>query len=119
MEKIQLYIKQWNKIDGIKPQNDPEFIKEFMLFVDGTEGDHWEFSGENGYCGFTAVVCETPLYLYGRGLSFEFAYGNDFVKVFTANHHGFWVPEYINLKGDEALPLLSILRKKLTQWGGF
>ena len=117
---IEDYLKTWNEAENPKPCNDPVFIKMFVEFIGDRGSDHFEFSGDNGYCGYTAVVYEEdPRFSWGRGISFEFAYGLDFVKVFTAQHCGYWVPEYINLQGGEAATIIGILNEKFIRWGGF
>lgn len=117
---IKEYLTKWEDADSPKPSNDKGFIKAFTEFLESKDKDHFKFDGENYYCGYTATVYEDdPRYCYGRTLTFEFAYGIDFVKVFTGAHGGFWVPEYIDLKGGDAVPILVILNKKFTQWGGF
>jgi hypothetical protein len=119
MDYIDEYIKEWNDAPNPKPQNNAEFIKEFTKFAKDSDFDRWEFDGENGYCGYTAVLHEHPPYLPVYGLGFEFAYGRDFVKVFTNRHNGFWTPEYINLKGEDSKELISIIKDKLIGWAGF
>lgn len=116
--EIKKYIDEWEYIDGVKPINDSTFMYNFMGFIKDSDIDQWNFSGENGYCGNTAKVQEHPSYVPLQGFGFEFAYGANFVKVFNANHSGFWVPEYIDLKGDESLVLLGIIKNKLLEWGG-
>lgn len=118
MGDIKNYIAAWNK-EEVKPQNNPKFIGDFLEFAKGADFDHWEFDGENGYCGYTAILHEHPQHIPVYGIGFEFAYGKDFVKVFTSRHNGFWTPEYIDLKGDDAKELLSVIRDKLTGWAGF
>ena len=111
---IEEYIKKWDGFSGEKPINDPEFISLFIDFIKDKAGEYFEFEGDNGYCGHTALVYEVPIaHAFTRVMGFEFAYGLDFVKVFTAYHEGFWVPEYISLTGNEAKPILSILNKKI------
>ena len=117
---LKEYIEKWHKIDGEKPCNEKEFISAFIEFIKSKDKDHFEFDGENHYCGFTATVYdENPNYCMGRTMAFEFAYDKDFVKVFTAAHNGFWTPEYINLKGDDAKEILGVLKYQLIQWAGF
>lgn len=124
MEYIKEYIEMWNKEDH-KPQNDGKFIAHFTEFAEGADLDHWDFDGENGYCGYTAALWEHPRTIPVNGLTFEFAYGRDvaygrgFVKVFTGAHNGFWTPEYINLEGVVAKELLTIIERKLHGWAGF
>ena len=103
-----------------KTNNRPEFIAAFIEYMNGKGADNYEFTGDNGYCGYTARLYDVhPRYSFSRTMAFEFAYGVDFVKVFTAYHDGFWVPEYINLKGGEAAPILNVLNGKFMRWGGF
>lgn len=114
------YLENWNNHKSPKPVNDENFISEFKEFMRSKNKDHYHFEGENGYCGFTATLHEVePAFQFSRCMSFEFAYGADFVKVFTAHHQGFWVPEYISLKGEDAQEILSILSEKCSQWSGF
>lgn len=119
MEYINLYIYDWNKADAPKPVNEPEFIAAFTELAKDADFDQWGFYGENNYCGYTATLSEYSKYIPVRGLDFEFAYGRDFVKVFTGNHNGFWTPEYIDLKGEAANELLAIIKDKLICWSGF
>lgn len=119
MDKIKNYILEWNKEEGIKPQNNPEFISNFLEFAKSADSDHWEFDGDNGYCGCTAILHEHPRQLPAYGLGFELAYGKGFVKVFTGSHGGYWTPEYINLEGEAAKELLDVIRSKIIEWAGF
>lgn len=119
IERIKEYVAEWNKMDGVKPCNDPQFISDFIEFCKNSEKDQWGFSGENGYCGNTATISEFDRCGFSSGLEFEFAFGSNFVKVFTANHHGFWVPEYICFSNDQAKELLDIIKTKALEWAGF
>jgi hypothetical protein len=117
---LKEYIEKWDKLEGEKPSNEKEFISAFIEFMKARDSDYYEFEGDNGYCGCTAIIWdENPNYCMGRSMYFEFAYGKDFVKVFNGNHNGFWVPEYINLKGDDAKEILGILKFELIRWAGF
>jgi len=118
-EDIKNYISEWDKEDGPKPKNDPKFIGDFLEFAKSSDFDQWEFGGENQYCGYTATLKEHPENIPVHGLGFEFAYGKDFVKVFTSDHNGFWVPEYISLSGEGATYLLWLISFKLNGWAGF
>lgn len=123
LERIKAYIKQWDLEEGIKPKNDSAFIADFISYLQSRNSDHLEFEGDNDYCGHTAIIHEMDY--MGRSwsssdnLKLELAYGVDFVKVFTGNHNGFWVPEYINLKGGDAAPIIAALWIKFGEWGGF
>jgi len=119
MKYINNYINIWNEENNPHEANDPQFIAEFTAFAKNSGSDQWEFEGDNGYCGHTALLHEHPAYLPVLGVGFEFAYGKDFIKVFTNMHHGFWSPEYINLAGDDAAELLAIIKDKLNSWAGF
>jgi hypothetical protein len=117
---IEEYLKTWDEAPAPKPSNDPEFVTAFIEYMKDKSADDYEFTGDNGYCGHTAILYDVhPRYSFSRAMAFEFAYGVDFVKVFTAYHDGFWVPEYISLKGGEAAPIIGILNEKFVRWGGF
>lgn len=116
---IEKYLEEWQKSESPKEQNNPKFIRGFTNYIKSKDADHWDFSGENGYCGYTATVLDCFNGYSWSSLDSEFAYGKDFIKVFTAHHHGFWSPEYINLSGEEAKEILDILHQKLIAWGGF
>ena len=118
MKEIKSCIEKWNN-NNPKPQNDVQFITAFVEFAQNADFDQWSFTGENGYCGYTATIYEYPQSLPLVGLGFEFAYGSTFVRVFTNQHNGFWVPEYINLKGEDAKELLCIIKESLNGWTGF
>lgn len=118
--KMIEYLKGWKSAGNPKPVNDESFYKLFVEFLKNqTNKDNFSFSGDNNYCGSTAVFDEDGFGYRVGELVFEFAYGEDFIKIFTLKHDGFWVPEYINLKGAEAEELLSILYDKLIMWSGF
>lgn len=121
---ILSYIEEWHKIDGVKPINDPTFIANFTKFLKNNPKEYFEFKGDNNYCDHTVVVhTYEPSFTYFRSQpdmdTFEIAYDCNFIKVFTANHNGNYVPEYISLHGEAAQELLTILKDKLLQWGGF
>ncbi len=118
MEYITEYIKNWNT-ENPKPKNDLIFIAEFTEFARNSDFENWKFAGDNGYCGYTAFLSEYPDYIPVSGLGFEFAYSKDFVKVFTDTHNGFWTPEYIDLSGVDAKPLIGVIKEKLNGWAGF
>jgi hypothetical protein len=114
------YLKQWY-FSNYVPNNE-EFVKKFIEFIKSTTYDQWQFKGINGYCGYTALVANCPFHLRHfaeTGMLFEIAYGEDFVKVFNGNNNGFWVPEYIDLKGKDSVKILNILKSKFLEWGGF
>lgn len=120
-EPLKEYIEEWNAIEGGKPENDEKFISDLMEFMRACDSGHYGFTGNNDYCGHTAILNEVD-YRYSFSsnfMSLEFAYGADFVKVFAGNHNGFWVPEYIDLRGDDAAPLLALLKDAFDRWGGF
>lgn len=121
MKTIEDYLKHWESIEGTKPVNDDTFIELFIEFMRSKDKDHYEFTGENHYCGNTAIIHDVePQYCLGKtNIGFEFAYSKDFVKVFTSEHQGFWSPEYISLEGFEAKQILHILEMKFLEWGGF
>ena len=108
-------IEDYLNSDWVK--NSPQMMSAFMDYISDEDREWYFKSGENGYCGYTAIVSDS--YNPFGCPRFEFAYSKDFVKVFTANHHGFWVPEYISLTGGDASEILNILKQKLLKSGGF
>lgn len=120
---------------SVREKNNPEFIEAFIAWCqeddrvwsfennkNGYEDARlWSFeSNKNGYYGYTAFVCESYNPWVIEPL-FEFAYSGKekFVKVFTAKNNGYWVPEYISLKGDEARTMLDIMKTALLEVSGF
>jgi len=122
---LQDYISNWQKIDmGEKPVNEPIFYAEFKQFLQQSPPTHFDFKGENNYCGYTAIVyVNDPSYRFFHNEYddevFEIAYDSSFVKVFTGKHNGYYVPEYLSLSNEDAFELLSILHRKMLQWAGF
>ncbi len=111
----------YSKYSGerLNGKNNPEFIETFTEWCQDAERV-WSFeSNENGYCGYTAYISES--YNPFSMPRFEFAYSGTgrFVKVFNANNNGYWVPEYIDLEGEEARTLLSTLKTALLKASGF
>ena len=120
---MQEYIEAFDSV-GNQDVNDQQFIKEFTQWLSSLEADCFEFEGNNDYCGFTVQTYkECPKYSWDiDNHAFEISYRGSrskIVKVYTPNHHGFWVPEYIDLTGDECEEILDIIKTNLLQWGGF
>lgn len=114
---IDEYLKIWHDSDE-KEKNNLEFMASVIDYL-SSEDRCWTFGdGENGYCGYTCHVFDeySPWLQYPR---FEFAYSSDFVKMFSASHNGFWVPEYIDVSGNDAKPLLKILSSACLKSNGF
>lgn len=92
------YISEWNKSED-KPSNEKVFIDEFIKLLDNFPDEREvEFDGDGSYFGKQVTLL--PFSYYGkpdRNLSFEVAYRQDQIRVYTAHHHGFWNPEYINI----------------------
>jgi len=130
MNKFTKYMQdylEYFKDATIKPKNDQQFIEEFTGWLSSLTPSCFEFEGDNGYCGFTIQVYkECPKYSWDiNNHAFEISYSGEhqglckLVKVYTPNHNGFWVPEYIDLTGDECDKILDIIKTNLEQWGGF
>ena len=127
---MQDYIEDFSTAT-IKPKNDQQFIEEFTEWLSSLTSSCFEFEGDNDYCGFTVQVYKNdPKYAWGYDCgndnhAFEISYSGEhqdlckLVKVYTPNHNGFWVPEYIDLTGDECDEILDIIKTNLEQWGGF
>lgn len=98
--KLENYIHDWNKIEGNKPVNEEEFINLFVIFLRSVNDyDEVTFDGDGAYFGKQIQILKGGQ--IGRAdhdLSFEIAYMPDYkISVYTANHHGFWQPEYLCL----------------------
>jgi len=129
MNKFTQYMNEWiytfNTFGCDK--NDPLFIEHFTEWLASLTPDCFEFEGNNDYCGFTVQVYKSnPKYCWTvDNHLFEISYSGEhqdlskLVKVYRANHNGFWVPEYIDLIGDDCDEILSIIKNNLEQWGGF
>ena len=123
-EFLKQYIRDWQDVGGVKPDHTLQFLSDFSVYIKELGCEHFDFNnGENGYCGYTAYCYESdPNYkrYSGRGvLDFEFAYGKDFVSVFTMHHEGFWTPAYISLKGNESKYIIDILKSKCLELHNF
>lgn len=99
-DNLIAYIKNWNEIDGIKPCNEETFIKEFLNLINNYP-DEMEvtFDGEGAYFGKQVTL--EPFSYYGRppiDLRFEVAYSKTLLKVYSANHNGFWYPEFLSIE---------------------
>jgi hypothetical protein len=96
------YIDKWNAIDGFKPANEKEFIDLFYkLFLDYDDRE-LEFNGEGSYFGKQVTLY--PDSMYGkthRNMRFEVSYNKERISVYSGNHNGFWVPEFINITKNE------------------
>jgi hypothetical protein len=96
------YIEHWNKIDGIKPQNEPKFIELFIDFMQSLDdsGDI-DFEGDGSYFGKQIKVYKDRNYSRHYGYGFEIAYCDSIISVYKDNHEGFWTPEYIRVRNVE------------------
>lgn len=101
-EELKDYLKQWHKIEGIKPKNVPYFIDLFEAFMDGlTDSRDISFDGDGSYFGQQVTIEEDSVYRSSGEFGFEICYCATIVRVYSSNHNGFWHPEYIDLKIDE------------------
>jgi len=106
------YVDQWNAINDIaKPQNEKTFIDLFYkLFLEDYDDREVEFNGQGSYFGYQVTLY--PDSMYGkthRNLKFEVAYNKENISVYSANHNGFWYPEFIRLKkGDPEFDALIL-----------
>lgn len=121
-DKLKAYVEQWHSIEGIKPQNEKEFIDEFITYLDNIHRDdidRFEFHGDNDYFGKQVVIFENDPYWMSKDrprsdmLSFEIAYQSNYaISIYSANHDGFWVPEFAMVTQDH--PDFSSLYKALS-----
>jgi hypothetical protein len=96
------YVKAWKATDDNekKPCNEDVFIDGFIEYLKTIEEPaDMRFCGTNDYGGLNVVVCKDENYYPDINLSFEVNYGrNVFIKVYKANHNGYWTPEYLSMK---------------------
>jgi hypothetical protein len=102
-DALMAYVDNWAAIDGLKPCNEEEFIVLFYKLLAGFPDEREvSFDGEGSYFGKQVTL--EPFSYYGRPpsqLRFEVAYSHGSIRVYSANHNGFWYPEFIRMsKGD-------------------
>ncbi len=120
-EYMQEYLDDFKNRD----KNDPLFIKDFTEWLATLGHESFQFEGDNDYCGFTvAVYKEDSRYSWDTSnTAFEVSYrGTEpykIVKVYTPYHNSFWVPEYIDLAGEDCTEILGVIKSNLNKWGGF
>lgn len=104
LETFKAYIQNWNKIEGVKPCNEDDFIAGFIMLLNSID-DHRDidFDGEGSYFGKQISLCYGQgVWIADKDLSFEISYSKKQIRVYTKNHNGFWRPEYMNI--DETHP---------------
>ncbi len=99
-------------VEDFSPQSDennPEIIKAFLEFL-GAEQDYseWSFDGENAYGDRQVTYAQRPW-----GFCMEIVYSSTSIKAYNGASD-YWQPEYIQLSGERAKPLLEALKACLT-----
>jgi hypothetical protein len=96
--KLKEYIENWNSIKGVKPENESEFVSLFCDFL--FEADlYMEFDGDGAYFGKQISIHENS-YFSDSVFNFEIAYSNENISIYSGNHNGFWVPEYVSMTSE-------------------
>lgn len=99
-EGLKEYIRQWNANYGLKACNEKTFIDGFLNLINNYPDDREvEFQGEGAYFGKQIQLL--PFTYYGRTdglLNFECAYSKTELRVYSANHNGFWYPEFLRIE---------------------
>ena len=101
---LEDYIAKWSSIDSVKPCNEQNFYELFTELLKSDLDDRdFEFDGEGSYFGKQVSLNIGSLYSWGfrNTLSFEIAYSNDRIRVYTGNHNGFWTQEYIDMDSSD------------------
>ena len=112
-EKLKQYIRDWNAIDGIKPQNEPLFMFEFVKLLQNYPDEREvEFDGEGAYFGKQVTLL--PFSTWGKQsneLNFEVAYDKSEIRVYSGRNNGFWWPEFIRITNvdPDFKPLYDVL----------
>lgn len=97
--EISLYTAGWWSSEG-KDKNDPEFIRMFIEYLASIDdADDVILGGSGAYFGVECTVRKDRNHWGDVG--FEVAYSDTQISVYTDNHQGFWVPEYIALGKDD------------------
>lgn len=99
-EPLIQYVKDWQKTEFVKPQNEQLFIDGFITLIKNYPDDREiEFNGEGAYFGKQVTL--SPFSYYGYTscdeLMFEVAYCEDKISIYTAHHYGFWSPEFLRM----------------------
>ena len=74
------------------------------------------FDGEGSYFGKQVTISKDTNYRISN-YGFEIAYSDNHIRVYTSNHHGFQVPEFIDLydKDEDFKELKELLNTKLKE----
>ena len=102
-KKLEQYIKNWNKLQGVKPENEDVFIDMFIVFLSELSDEQdIQFDGKGSYFGKQVTIDYNSSYRYRSLLKFEIAYSVNQIRVYTGNNNGYWQPEYICMSSDHA-----------------
>lgn len=71
-------------------------------------------SGKNAIADIQKMLKKFGCTKFATGEDFDT--GDLFVQF---EHNGFWVPEYIDLRGVESEAIVKIIKEKFISWGGF
>jgi hypothetical protein len=99
VQQLSNYVIKWIAIDGLKPSNEQEFFDLFIkLLEDYPDDREITFDGDGAYFGKQVTL--EPFSYHSRArreLRFEVAYSETTIRVYSANHEGFWYPEFISM----------------------
>ena len=120
--KLENYIEKWEKIEDVKPENEPEFLEPFKYLlknVDLSEYGMMEFDGDNDYFGKQVTILFEP-HRYGTytKLKFEIAYNDNKCSIYSGYNNGYWVPEYAVLEGDDYKEIKELLFNQILKCVG-
>ena len=118
-ENLSLLVQKWKDVEGVKPQNDPQFIECFLECLKDADYEDFTFDGDGAYFG-KQVTWEVGSHYWCNkdvNLSFEIAYSDNEIRVYTGRNEGFWVSEYIsiNSKHEYFYTTKHILIQKLKE----
>lgn len=96
---LESYVKNWESIEGAKPCNEKVFVDGFIDFLGSLDDVRdLEHEGNNYQEGQQLVICKDATYSPNLNLHFEINYCPKFIKVYRANHDGYRVAEYLDMK---------------------
>jgi len=92
------YIKNWNLIENIKPENEEIFINNFIEMCKNIDDIRDIDFDEGSYGGKQIRIILDNAYFGDPYINFEIVYyTNERIVVYSGNHNGYWVPEFIDI----------------------
>lgn len=109
------FIEKWGVSDYLANQS--EFVDNFLIVMRRCDDEDFMFDGRGSYFGkqVTLRVGSHYNWDYNRSLSFEIAYDDNNIVVYTSNNGGYWVAPYIAVnrqKDDVKFKYINLILKE-------